>query len=382
MSAADEPTDLMRGAWRVGNDALPARRTFRGVAVPRTRAGVIATKGGLLDEGWIWASNLAVAEAALENWDEASRYNAEARRLNPPESARQAAAQHRDRWHKLPWRAATGRRRVVSIARCSTASAKDPGMLGRRMVALRSGSGGGPDLRGRYALRRGASNIERTRSALRKADYRVSFLTRVIAFYRDYVDFLMATGQVDRALEVADSSRGRVLAERLGVAAPRRGAASTFRKQAADNDQVFIFYWLSRASRWRGLSQPAASAVFRCRPAPRSNCWSSSTTRRILNTSSDPLATPNGPGDQLYTRIVAPLAAALPRSARLVIVPDSALHRLNFETLPVRNGATAHYWIEDVTIQIAPSLSTARSSKTYRRKPETVAGRQPDAARS
>ena len=168
----------------------------------------------------------------------------------------------------------------------------------------------------------------------------------------------MATGQVDRALEIADSSRGRVLAERLGVAgaAPRSGHQHSA-NSAAENDQVFVFYWLSPSIAGVGCLSRQASAVFRCRRATRSNRSSSNTTRSIHNTSSDPLATTDGPGDRLYARLVAPLAAALPRNAKLVIVPDGALHRLNFETLPVRSGATAHYWIEDVTIQIAPSLS-------------------------
>jgi CHAT domain-containing protein len=40
-----------------------------------------------------------------------------------------------------------------------------------------------------------------------------------------------------------------------------------------------------------------------------------------------------------------------------VIVPDGALSRLNFETLPVP-GPKRHYWIEDVELSIAPSLGT------------------------
>jgi CHAT domain-containing protein len=41
----------------------------------------------------------------------------------------------------------------------------------------------------------------------------------------------------------------------------------------------------------------------------------------------------------------------------VVIVPDGALTRINFESLPVP-GPTRHYWIEDVEVAIAPSLGT------------------------
>ena len=62
--------------------------------------------------------------------------------------------------------------------------------------------------------------VEKTRSDLLKVDYKLSFLTQLIDFYRSYVDALVAQGREDRALEVAESSRGRVLAERLRMDAP------------------------------------------------------------------------------------------------------------------------------------------------------------------
>jgi CHAT domain-containing protein len=62
------------------------------------------------------------------------------------------------------------------------------------------------------------------------------------------------------------------------------------------------------------------------------------------------------PGKELYRLLVAPAAPFIPKNARVVIVPDGALHRLNFETLPV-TGSDHKFWIEDVDIQVAPSLS-------------------------
>jgi tetratricopeptide (TPR) repeat protein len=62
--------------------------------------------------------------------------------------------------------------------------------------------------------------IEKTRSDLLRTDYKLSYLARLIDFYRSYVDLLIDQGQTERALEIADSSRGRVLAERQGVSTP------------------------------------------------------------------------------------------------------------------------------------------------------------------
>jgi CHAT domain-containing protein len=69
----------------------------------------------------------------------------------------------------------------------------------------------------------------------------------------------------------------------------------------------------------------------------------------------DPLAAGDTPGDQLYAALVAPAARWIAPGASLIIVPDGALHGLNFETLPVA-APQRHYWIEDVEIQVAPSL--------------------------
>jgi CHAT domain-containing protein len=50
----------------------------------------------------------------------------------------------------------------------------------------------------------------------------------------------------------------------------------------------------------------------------------------------------------------------LPGGSGVVLVPDGALHRINFEMLPV--GSPRHYWIDDATIAIAPSLSLLAAS--------------------
>jgi CHAT domain-containing protein len=79
----------------------------------------------------------------------------------------------------------------------------------------------------------------------------------------------------------------------------------------------------------------------------------------IQNAMANPLAGEGTAGEALYQHLVQPIAASVPAGASVVIVPDGALHRLNFETLPVP-GAARHYWIEDVTVQIAPSLAMLR----------------------
>jgi CHAT domain-containing protein len=75
----------------------------------------------------------------------------------------------------------------------------------------------------------------------------------------------------------------------------------------------------------------------------------------------DPLAAKETAGDKLYQLLVVPAAKWIPPDASVVIVPDGALHGINFETLPV-DGPRRHYWIDDVEIQVAPSLASLAAS--------------------
>jgi CHAT domain-containing protein len=321
------------------------------------RALAIATESGVNADGWVWAYNLALGHVELEKWEEASRYNEQARRLSPPERAARLVLNT-----ATEAQIAAGRGDQVKAARLFNevlaGSANQPSVVwlahqGLAQIAAASGRASVAATHFDVALQ----TIEKTRSALLKTDHRVSFVTRVIAFYRGYVDFLMASGQTDRALEIADSSRGRVLAERLGVAAPTRGAAAAFRQRARESGQLFVFYWLSPRRSLAWVISPQGIRSFPLAPGNEIESLVEQYHAQLQNTAADPLTTTDGAGDRLYSRLVAPLAGALPRNAHLVIVPDGALHRLNFETLPVRDGTTAHYWIDDVTIQIAPSLS-------------------------
>ncbi len=354
--------ELMTALGEIGTTHFLRDEDSQAIAYLK-RALAIATEGGLNADGWVWASNLALGEAALGNWSEASRYNGEARRLNPP-----------DRPDKLLINTATDAQIAAAQGDTETAvrlygdvlaaAAKQPGLVWAAHEGLaRIAAAAGQTSKAATHFDAALQTIEHTRSALLKTDYRLSFLNRVMAVYRGYVDFLRSTGKPDRALEIADSSRGRVLAERLGVPPPSRGAAAAFRQRARESGQVFVFYWLAPDRSLAWVVSPEGIRTVALAPRAEIEPLVEQYHAQLQNTSVDPLARANGPGDQLYARVIAPLAASLPRNRQLVIVPDGALHRLNFETLPVRNGPTAHYWIEEVTIQIAPSLSLMTASK-------------------
>ena len=177
------------------------------------------------------------------------------------------------------------------------------------------------------------------------------------------MDLLLAEGQVERALEVADSSRGRVLAERQNVAAaPARTSAAGLKQLARQTKTTLLFYWLGPTQSWVWTVTGDGITATPLTPRAELETLVAAHQSAIQNALADPLAAANSAGDALYQQLIQPVAAAVARGTSVVIVPDGALHRLNFETLPVP-GTPRHYWIEDVTVQIAPSLAMLQPAR-------------------
>ena len=188
------------------------------------QALAVATEAGLNDQAALWAGNLASAHIDLGDWDEAEQFNDEGRRLKAGSPAGVLV------YNTLnAARIAQGRGELAEAGRlfdeALAAAASNPSVQwsaheGLASVAIAARRPAEATRHFEIALR----TIEKTRSDLMKTEYKLSYLTRLIDFYRAYVDALVDQGQIERALEIADSSRGRVLAERQGV--PATAAAS------------------------------------------------------------------------------------------------------------------------------------------------------------
>jgi len=70
----------------------------------------------------------------------------------------------------------------------------------------------------------------------------------------------------------------------------------------------------------------------------------------------DQLEAGNPDGKKLYETLLSPAEKLIPKNSRVIILPDSKLSTLNFETLIVPREKP-HYWIEDVTVLTGNSLS-------------------------
>lgn len=321
----------------------------------------VAQAAHLEQDAALWAGNLSAAHAGLGNWDEAERFNELSRTLD-----RQNAVVKQSTLVLNAATVAKGRgdlqqsrslfEEVLAVSEGSP-SVEWTARVGLAEVALASQQ----PVVAAGQFERALTTIEKTRADLQKTDYRLSFLNQLIEFYRAYVDTLVSQERSDRALEIVESSRARVLAERQRVDAPAHANVAAFQRIAARSKTTLLAYWL--APKRSFLWVVSGSGVRRIDLPPAAEIEKAVGEYRALidNSLADPLKASSTPGDRLYQMLIAP--ARLPREASVVIVPDGALYGINFETLPV-DGPQRHYWIADAQVQVAPSLAMLEANTT------------------
>ena len=348
------------------------------------RAMDAAISANLTAESALWAGNLAKAHASLSQWNEATHFNNEAKKLaaaagsrsvrpvyftlNAAEiSAGRGEHAEAERLFTDALAAAEGIPSVVWSAHA--------GLAGTAMAVAQ------PERAARH-FEAALETIEKTRSSLLKTEFRLSFLTQLIEFYQSYVDALVSQNRIERALEITESSRARVLAERHGVQSTLKADALTLRKVARQSGAIFLSYWLSRGRSSMWIISAEGVRHHPLPPATEIDALVRQHQAMIHNTLANPLGD-GTPGDRLYELLIAPAARLIKPGAPVFVVPDGALHRLNFETLVVTEGRT-RYWIEDAEIQIAPSLMTLATRDAARAGEPTLlligdaAGREPE----
>jgi CHAT domain-containing protein len=324
----------------------------------------VASAGGLTRDAAVWAVNLSTANAAIGDWPAAERFNESSRAGQDVDAVRQVyldlnAAQiaagrgDRVRGRELYERVLTETDNAPAVTWTAHAALAQLAVADQQpLVAAKH-------------FKAALATVERTRSDLLKLDYRLSFLTELIEFYRNYVDALVAEGRSDEALAIADSSRGRVLAERQRVDAPAHTDPQRWREVARRSNTVLLSYWLAPRRSFLWIVDGARVRRLDLPPQGEIEAALREHQAMLANALVNPLQRANTPGDRLFQMLIAP--AGLPPGASVVIVPDGALYELNFETLPV-DGARRHYWIEDAEVQIAPALSmlTARAAPSVK----------------
>ncbi|MGA2095789.1 MAG: CHAT domain-containing protein [Candidatus Acidiferrum sp.] len=204
--------------------------------------------------------------------------------------------------------------------------------------------------------------IERARKSIDHDELRLSFLSSGIAVYDQYIEFLIRRGRFADALMQAELSRARTLAEGLGTMekAPRVSAKNLQPQQLARKlNATLLFYWMGEKHSYLWVITPAKTA---CLPIPAASEIDPAVKsyREGVAASRDVAKTDQAAGEKLYALLVAPTQRLIPQNSRVILLPDGSLYSLNFETLIVPSPQP-HFWIEDVSLTTAGSLSLLAS---------------------
>ena len=219
-------------------------------------------------------------------------------------------------------------------------------------------------------FRKALATIEIVRSSIKREDFRLSFLAGAISLYDDYIDFLVAHHKEEAALQVAEVSSARTLAEGLGISSASISfSAKDFnpRQVAKRSETVLLDYWLGVDHSYLWLVTPERVTLYTLPPAKEIDPLVQSYRQALLG-SRDVLETQNAAGQKLYDLLVAPVAKLIPKGSRLTILPDGSLYSLNFETL-LAPAPQLHYWIEDVDVSYANSLALLAAGASRRASP-------------
>jgi CHAT domain-containing protein len=205
--------------------------------------------------------------------------------------------------------------------------------------------------------------IQTARSSIREEEFRLSFLSSSIAFYGDYIDFLISRGRSDDALRVAEQSRAGTLEEGLrGTIKAAKSPVEKFRPReiARRVGATLLLYWLGEKHSYLWVITPGKTTCVTL-PAASKIDPLVKTYREAVAGSNDVAETEKAAGEELYATLVAPAQKFIAQNSRVILLPDGSLYSLNFETLIVPEPKP-HFWIEDVTITTASSLSLLASA--------------------
>lgn len=212
-------------------------------------------------------------------------------------------------------------------------------------------------------FRRSVAVVEAARSSVQTEDLRLSFLSSAITFYDDYIDFLISHQRAEDALNVAELSRARTMEEGLSLTA--RSASSPQKRvrpqQIARKLQATLLcYWIGYNHSYLWLVTPTKIAHFELPKASEIDPLVKS-YRKALVEGRDVVRDSSLDGQKLYSMLVEPAKKLIHPGSRVIALPSESLYGLNFETLIVPDPQP-HFWIEDVTLTTASSLTLLASS--------------------
>ena len=200
---------------------------------------------------------------------------------------------------------------------------------------------------------RSIDEAEGTRSKISE-DYRISFLDES-PFYDNYIRFLANQNKIAEALQVSERGRSLTLLEGLSPENKRHSRinARNIQNYLKQNHQVVLTYWVTNDETLLWVVTPSHIKLFRLPGQASLYQQLGAANKEIQNRAQLP---DSAEGQALYRALIAPAEKVIPRGSRVIVVPSRVLCLVDFEALVVP-GPKPHYWIEDVEVENASSLS-------------------------
>jgi CHAT domain-containing protein len=190
-------------------------------------------------------------------------------------------------------------------------------------------------------------------------EHQMSFLDAQ-PFYDSYVRFLVAQNKPLEALKVAERGRAQILSRAFRSA---RGGEPAFdlaklHSLLKERREIALAYSLTNEESFLWVIGPNS---FNCRTLVGHKSIAA-VFRRNDAEIRDPRPIQASPaGQELYKTLVEPAKDLIPPGSHVVIIPSKILSLINFEALIVP-GAEPHYWIKDVQVETASSLTMLANS--------------------
>jgi tetratricopeptide (TPR) repeat protein len=298
-----------------------------------------------------WLTNLAAAHLELGDLRQAGEHLDRAQQLKFENSERQTPAWlalYRGRLAEKRGDEGRARAEYEQVIRLVSGEPTVLFEARSRLAKLAAATGDLPGAERQY--RALVEDVERRRAVLSTTEARISWLSSLIRFYKDYVQFLWAQGRPAEALAVAESSRARVLAERTGGSARSRHLPV---EQLPEHSRrlgcTLAAYWLGDRESYLWVYPPSGQPAYHRLPARQALAADVAAVRRQIETLRDPTLYP------ALSRISQSLlpAGTVPAEGCLLVAPDEELYGLNFETLI--DGQ--RFLVEKAEVRVTPALT-------------------------
>jgi CHAT domain-containing protein len=214
---------------------------------------------------------------------------------------------------------------------------------------------------------------EAARATLKSEESQLPYGANASRIYDSYIQLLMREGKTEEALATADESRAGTLEKGFAVAGNEssRPAQLNPRQIALNANATMLFYWLSDKQSYLWAITPGRIAAFNLPPRKEIAESVKNYSKKILELR-DPRSTGDTDGKSLYRSLIAPASDLIQHSKQVIILADGELSQLNFETLLVPDpksdpqSAQVHYFVDDVTLALAPSMAMLKTPARLR----------------